>query len=257
MSLYGHILPLVVVLVAWFTSTGAVAWLANRSKATFVRSISWAGFAAGISLSVIVVSAHYPTVASAYVGFFAALVIWGWLELTFLTGIITGPRRAESDPQARGLRRFTDAAATLIYHELAIAAVLVILVSLTWNTANLTGTIIFGLLFALRLSAKLNLYVGVPNMSDEIMPAHLVYLKSYFGPRRLHGALALTLLAMVALSVWLGSLALAAPADSFAAVSTSLVFGLAALGALEHVFLALPFRDGALWRWALPARQQG
>ena len=27
---------------------------------------------------------------------------------------------------------------------------------------------------------------------------------------------------------------------------------LAALGAIEHLFLALPFRDGALWGWALP-----
>ncbi len=262
MSFYGHILPLVVVLFAWFGSTGVVAWLANRGKATFARSISWAGFAAGICLSVVVVTAHRhgpsgPDVADAYISFCAALVIWGWLELTFLTGIVAGPRRTVSNPDARGWQRFSDAAATLIYHELAIAAVMVILVSLTWYSANATGAIIFSLLFALRLSAKLNLYVGVPNMSDEIMPGHLEYLKTYFGPRRLHGALAVTLAAMIGLAVWLGMRALAAPADSFAAVSATLIFALAALGALEHVFLALPFRDGELWRWALPARQQG
>lgn len=262
MSLYGHILPLVVVFFAWFGSTGVVAWLANRGKETFARSISWAGFAAGISLCVVVATAHGhgtagPDRLDAYISFGAALVIWGWLELTFLTGIVAGPRRTVSNPQAHGWQRFSDAAATLIYHELAIAAVMIILVSLTWNSANATGAIIFSLLFALRLSAKLNLYVGVPNMSDEIMPGHLEYLKTYFGPRRLHGALALTLLAMLALAVWLGMRALAAPADSFAAVSGTLIFALAALGALEHVFLALPFKDGALWRWALPARQQG
>jgi hypothetical protein len=52
----------------------------------------------------------------------------------------------------------------------------------------------------------------------------------------------------------LGGQALAAPAGSAAAVSASLIFALAALGAIEHLFFALPFRDGALWGWALPAR---
>lgn len=262
MSLYGHILPALVVLLAWFGSTGVVAWLANRGKATFARSIGWAGFAAGICLCVVVFVGHGhgaggPQPSDAYISFGAALVIWGWLELTFLTGIVAGPRRIVSDPKARGWQRFVDAAATLIYHELAIAAVMIILVSLTWNSANPTGTVIFTLLFALRLSAKLNLFVGVPNMSDEIMPGHLEYLKTYFGPRRLHGALAFSLVLLVALTIYLGARALAAPADSFAAVSTTLVFMLAALGALEHLFLALPFKDGALWRWAIPGNQQG
>lgn len=262
MSLHGHLVPALVVLFAWFGSTGVVAWLANRGKDTFARSISWAGFAAGICLCVIVYAAHGadaagPSLMDAYISFGAALVIWGWLELTFLTGIVAGPRRTVSDPQARGWRRFSDAAATLIYHEIAIAGVMVMLVSLTWGSANATGAVIFTLLFALRLSAKLNLFVGVPNMSDEIMPGHLEYLKTYFGPRRLHGALAFSLAALAALSVWLGARALNAPDDSFTAVSATLVFTLAALGALEHVFLALPFRDGALWRWALPSGRQG
>ncbi|MGQ3045120.1 MAG: DUF3623 family protein, partial [Brevundimonas aurantiaca] len=65
------------------------------------------------------------------------------------------------------------------------------------------------------------------------------------------------LVALLALSMYLGMRSLAAPADSFAAVSATLVFTLAALGSLEHLFLALPFRDGALWRWALPGNQQG
>jgi hypothetical protein len=39
-------------------------------------------------------------------------------------------------------------------------------------------------------------------------------------------------------------------------VGAALLFALAALGALEHLFLALPLRDGALWRWAIPARRR-
>jgi len=97
----------------------------------------------------------------------------------------------------------------------------------------------------------------VPNMHDALMPGHLAYLKSYFGPRRWHGMLALTIALLVAIALWLAGRALAAPASSFASVSASLISTLAALGALEHIFLALPYREGGLWRWAMPARQPG
>ena len=52
----------------------------------------------------------------------------------------------------------------------------------------------------------------------------------------------------------LGALALAAPVGSAAMVGASLLFTLSLLGVLEHLFLALPFRDGMLWGWALPKR---
>lgn len=254
MSLTGHILPMLAVLLGWFASTGMVAWLANRGRHTFSGSIVVSGIAAIAALVVLVVAAQHPTIGSAYASFFAAITIWGWLELSFLTGAVTGPRRAPSEPDSRGLKRFLHASSTLIHHELTLAAAAIIILSLSWNAINPTGAMAFTLLFGLRLSAKLNLFFGVPNMSDDLMPGHLQYLKSYFGPRRWHGALALSLILLAGLVVWLGSRALAAPADSFAAASASLVFGLAALGALEHFFLALPFRDGALWRWAIPDR---
>ena len=40
-------------------------------------------------------------------------------------------------------------------------------------------------------------------------------------------------------------------------IGASLLAALAALGALEHVFLLLPVRDGALWGWALPSHKAG
>jgi putative photosynthetic complex assembly protein 2 len=113
---------------------------------------------------------------------------------------------------------------------------------------------VFVLLFALRLCSKLVLYAGVPNQIGTLLPPHLQYLCSYFGPQHFSAAFACSLVGTLSLAAWLGAGALAAPADSAAAVSASLVFAISALGAVEHVFFALPFRDGALWGWALPAR---
>jgi hypothetical protein len=53
-----------------------------------------------------------------------------------------------------------------------------------------------------------------------------------------------------ALAVWTWTLAEAAPVQSGAAVTATLLAGLSALGMVEHLFLVLPLRDAKLWQWA-------
>ena len=38
----------------------------------------------------------------------------------------------------------------------------------------------------MRESAKLNLFLGVRNLSEEFLPAHLAYLQSYFRRRSMN-----------------------------------------------------------------------
>lgn len=252
----GHIVPLVATIAMWFFATGLVAWLDNRERATFPRSLLLAGIAGVGGLLLVLATMHRVSHLGVYGGFAGALLIWAWHEIGFLTGAAAGPRREACPVGARGWERFTHATAAMAWHEIALAVTALLLISLTWNAPNQIGAMVFVLLLAMRLSTKLNIFLGVPNMSTEILPPHLTYLKSYFGPRRFTPLLALSILASVALAVWLGSVALAAPAGPEAA-GASLLFALAALGALEHLFLALPFRDGALWAWALPGRREG
>ena len=68
-------------------------------------------------------SAADPSPAGAYLGFTCALAVWGWHEMSFLMGIVTGPRKIECPCRtAAGWSRFRLAAATLIWHEIALAA---------------------------------------------------------------------------------------------------------------------------------------
>ena len=252
----GHILPLVATILVWFFATGLVAWLDNRDRATFPLALVLAGIAGVAGLTVVVIAAGLPTATGAYLGFGGAMLVWAWHEMSFLMGAVAGPRREPARPEARGWDRFVDAGSTLIYHEIALAVTALLLISLTWTAPNPLGAQVFCLLFALRLASKLNIFFGVPNMSDEILPPHLGYLKSYFGPRRFTALLPVTLAATAVLAAWLGTQALAAAPHSADAVAFSLLFTLAALGVVEHVFLALPFRDGALWGWALPGQKR-
>lgn len=248
-TLTGHLLPAAVVLFAWFASTGAVVWLVHGPRANWRPAMTWTSLAAMVGVGVIAATRHDGSAAASYASAAGALAIWAWQEFAFLTGAAAGPRRGPADPGVAGFRRFTQAASALLWHELALAGLLAMLVALSWGMANFTGAAVFALLFVLRLAAKLAIFGGVPNLSDELLPAPLHYLRSYYGPRRVSA----TLIGALALSAILTTLLAGRAANAADAVTPSLLFALAALGTLELMFLAIPVRDGALWRWARPA----
>ena len=248
----GHILPVLVTIVIWFLATGLIAWVDNRSRRTFPRSLVLAGCVGVAGLLIIWLSMTSTASLAIYASFAGALMVWAWHEVSFLTGAAAGPRRELCPEGASGIERFKHASATVIYHEVALLLSALILISLTWNAVNQIGAMTFALLYALRLSAKLCIYAGVPNTYTDILPDHLGYLRSYYGANRFSPALLLALLGIAALSIALGQAAFSADAGSAEAIGASLLFALASLGLLEHLFLALPFRDGMLWGWALP-----
>ena len=243
--------PLLFALLMWFIGTAAVVWLDSRPCATFRTSLTLAGLVA-IAAAVLVWSKAADTSeAGAYVGFGAAIVIWGWHEMSFLMGEVAGPNRAECPAGAAGWARFRAATATVIYHELAIAATACLLFAITWGQPNQAAPLPFLLLFVLRLSAKFNLYLGVPNLSDEVFPEHLAYLKSYFRKRRCNPLFPVSIVLGSGIAAWAWMAAEAAPAGSGAAANATLIAGLAVLGVVEHLFLVLPMRDAKMFRWAL------
>lgn len=249
--------PLLFALLMWFIGTAIVVWLDSRPRETFRTSLALSGLVAVMATILVWASADDSSAAGAYLGFAAAILIWGWHEMSFLMGVVAGPNRAECPPDAVGWRRFTAATATVIHHELAIAATAILLFAVTWGGANQAAPLTFLLLFVLRVSAKFNLFLGVPNLSDEVFPAHLAYLKSYFRKRRVNALFPFSILlgSGIAASAW--SAAERAPPGSGASASATLLAGLAVLGVVEHLFLVLPLRDAKMWRWASSQSSNG
>ena len=241
--------PLLFALAMWFIGTGAVVWLDSRSRETFGTSLALAGLVAIAAMAVVWITADDAGLSGAYAGFAAAILIWGWHEMSFLMGHVAGPNRADCPAGAEGWTRFKAATATVIHHELAIAATACALFALTWGSANQVAPLTFLLLFVLRLSAKFNLYLGVPNLSDEVFPEHLAYLKSYFRVRRCNALFPFSILFGSALAAWAWSAAAVSPGSGTAA-GAMMIAGLAVLGVVEHLFLVLPLRDAKMWRWA-------
>jgi putative photosynthetic complex assembly protein 2 len=83
-----------------------------------------------------------------------------------------------------------------------------------------------------------------------LLPTHLGYLKSYFGEKRLMPMLPLSIVAIGGLAAYFAMGAAQANAPN-EIVQAGLLCCLSLLAALEHLFLALPYRDSVLWGWAM------
>lgn len=244
------VLPFLAVIALWFVSTGLVAMIHHRMRQSQVRALIVAGLCASGGLSLIAITVNMTATWAVYVSFLGGLLIWSWHEISFLTGAVAGPVRAECPDNVKGWERFSLASMTLIHHEIALAMTAMLLLLVAAVTANPAGAFAFALLFVFRLSSKLNIYRGVPHFSDELLPRHMSYLKSYFGPQSLHPMLILSILAITGMGVYFGAMAFIADA-AHETVLYALLSCLSLLAALEHIFLGLPVRDSALWQWAL------
>jgi hypothetical protein len=99
-------------------------------------------------------------------------------------------------------------------------------------------------------TAKLNVFLGVPNLNIEWLPEHLRFLQSYMGQRSINHLFPVSVTVATVVVVLLLGEAAAAGASAFDTVALTLIATLLALAVLEHWFLVLPLPDEALWAWA-------
>jgi putative photosynthetic complex assembly protein 2 len=210
---------------------------------------------AGLAAYAVYTGASDTGLGGAFHGFTAALVIWGWIEMSFVMGFVTGPRRTACPKTARGWSRAWFAFEAIAYHELALVLALGAIAALSMDAPNQMAFWTFAVLWLMRLSAKLNIFLGVPNFTDEFLPTRLVYLTSYFKVRQMNALFPVTVSLATAAAVWLGLEAAAPGATPFEAAGLTFLTTLLALAVLEHWFMVLPLRDAALWQWALNASQ--
>ncbi|MDX2233900.1 MAG: putative photosynthetic complex assembly protein PuhE [Hyphomonadaceae bacterium] len=247
-------LPILITVFAWWFSTGAILWLVRRPRATYGLSLVAGGVIAVVASAGVVIGASDTSAFGAYTAFICALCIWGWHEASFLMGAVSGPRPAPCPDGAVGWRRFKYATLTLIHHEIALAITAAAIVVVTWGQPNQIATLTFLVLLAMRLSAKLNIFLGVPNLTDEFFPAHLEHLKSYLPKRAMNALFPFSVAGGALLCAAFLENARDASQGSGEAVGFTLLFAITALALIEHAFMILPLPDAALWRWAAPAR---
>jgi putative photosynthetic complex assembly protein 2 len=246
-----YTIPPIFAAFIWWFSTGAVLLLVGRTS----RFEGWRRLCAigllTISLLGLEFTANDATVGGAYAAFTCAILLWGSQEIAFLAGWLTGPRPEACPAGVRGLKRLGFALQAIFYHELALLVCGAAMVILTWRGSNQVGLWTFAALWALRQSAKINLFLGVPVTNDELMPDAVRFLKTYFVRGSVSAFFPVSVTLATAVLVIMIQRVVEVAVTPFDVVSLTLVSTLFALGVVEHWFMLLPLPAITLWGWGM------
>ena len=240
--------PILYALFVWWFSTGLILFLDGLPRRTFPRTMGVATALLAAGLATLFAVRDDGSAFGAYAAFTAALAVWGWNEIAFLTGWLTGPRRSECAPNLRGFARFVQATRMILWHELAIAAGFLLVLAVGWGGTNSVGLYTYLVLWAMRLSAKINIFLGVPYPPLAFLPERLRYLASGFRPRAMNALFPISVTASTAVCALLGAWTFHATSEG-AAIGFALLATLMALAIIEHWFLVLPLPSERLWAW--------
>lgn len=247
-------LPILYATFVWWFSTGLILGLSMLPNVSRGMIMFGATITLALALVVLRLWSEEETARSIYVTFTAALAVWGWIEVAFLTGYVTGPSSAPCPPDARGWRRFSCALSTLLWHEAAILAGFALVAFFASGPAGWAALAAYAILFAMRLSVKINIFLGVPHAPYAFLPDHLRHLGTYFRTRPVTAFFPVSIVCSTVLTGYLSYRAYASVSDT-EATGFALLAALAGFALLEHWFLALSIASENLWRWVLPAHK--
>lgn len=240
--------PFLATVALWWSSTGLVLMLDSQDRRTYLASM---GCASGLlvgALFLIAATASETTPLSAYAAFTCGIVVWAWQLLAFYTGFVTGPNKRPCLPGSSALARFAQAVAASAWHEIAALLGAAVIFALTYDQPNRVALWTYLVLWLMHSSAKLNLFLGVPNLGAEMLPGHLAYLTSFMRRRPMNDLFPVSVTAGTLAAALFFAEAVRARGDGFAVAAFAMLGSLMALAVVEHWFLVAPVDGNALWR---------
>jgi putative photosynthetic complex assembly protein 2 len=239
-------------LAVWWFSTGLIIYLDNLPRATHRWSMAAATLVLVLALRGLHDASAQASVAGAYAAFTYGLLAWGWQEMSFFMGFITGPVRESCPADCTGWPRFVRALKACLYHEIACLVLGGVIVVLCHGGPNQVGVWTYVVLWLMRMSAKLNVLLGVQNLSEEFIPEHLGFIRSFLRQRPMNVLFPFSVTLSTIATAMLMHSALEPGATPFVATGTLFIALLMLLAVIEHWFLVLPISVSALWKWSLP-----
>ena len=243
--------PILYSIFIWWFSTGIILLLNQRHPSTYKNAFWVSGMVLALALVGLKTSANLSSVAGAYCGFTCAILVWGWQEIGFLFGYVTGPRREPCPENCRGWQKMYFAFKTIQHHEIALVILALAVTMMTWGGSNQTGFWTFMILWLMRQSAKLNIFLGVLNLNERFLPNHLKYIFTYFTCKPMNPLLPLSVIGGVLCAIPLWQAAAHPSSSDFRVASMSLTGAILSLAVLEHILMVVPFSSERLWKWGM------
>jgi putative photosynthetic complex assembly protein 2 len=234
------------VIVLWALSTAAIFYLDSLPPRTFPASFTVATLLLGLAAVLVWMMRGGFSTLEILVSFGAGLFAWGWTEMALYMGFITGPRKHRCAPGCSGAVHFGHAIQANLWHELVVIGIAIAL----WFSTNTTAFWCFTMLWLMHLSARLNVFLGVRNVSAEFVPDHMDVLKGFLRKRDMNPLFPFSCGFLLLVFFWL----LKQPQT----LSTIMAATLVAIGLVEHLLLVLPLPVEKLWHWSLskPSRPE-
>jgi len=238
-------------LLVWWLGTSIVLLIGRlpTNDGAFGRRLCAALYC--FSLVGVIFTQHQDGIHPAFASFTLSVILWGTLEFSYLRGWMTGPVPAPCPPGLNLTKRFIAGIKTSLHHELAVLATVALLVGFSITAASKIGLATFVLLWLMRWSAKLNLFLGVRNFNTEMLPAKMRYLSTYVRKAPMNWLFPLSVLAGgLSLYYWISPL-FGWQSTELARAESLLLATLMGLALLEHILLMVPLSDRWLWSWAM------
>ena len=117
-------LALGVAVLLWWLMTGLALMSVHQPNALRQPIFLLATILAAAALWGVEANAAQHTTMATVTGFAMGLLIWAWLELSYLMGYITGPVKRPAREGMTWPERFYNALGTTIYHEVLVVCLL-------------------------------------------------------------------------------------------------------------------------------------
>lgn len=247
---------IVFVILIWWISTGIILRVARGLETQMPGRLVIMTIACAAGFAGVIVASAHSQVWTIYLAFFSSILIWGWVEFTLLAGFITGPVRVACPRDVTERQRFVLAFKAIAHHEYMLVIMLVALAFADASSGSGMALKTFALLWIMRLGAKLTIFSGAPELSIDMMPERLSYLKSYFRHDRI--SLAFWLSSSMCAFLFSSGIYALVTVDYAPVIQVQVIMltTLVGLGLLEHLFMILPVADSRLWNWAVPQATQ-
>jgi putative photosynthetic complex assembly protein 2 len=246
--------PIAYAVFLWWFSTGVILYLDGLPRRTFRWSMLGATAILALSLRCLATGNNDLTVGGAYAGFTFGLLAWGWQEISFYMGVVTGFKTVPCPEGCSGWRHFGHAIRVSFFHEMAIIVTGATISALVWPGANHVGLWTYVVLWWMHQSAKLNVLLGVRNLNEEFLPEHMAFLKSFLRKKPMNLLFPFSVTISTVIALMLFQKAISPAATNFELTGYLFLGGLMSLAILEHWFLVLPLPSARLWNWSLKSR---
>lgn len=227
------------VVVMWSASTAVIFYLDSLAPSTFKYSLAAATFVlacCGLAIWLLVGADSIFAIATSFA---AAMLAWGWTEMSLYMGLITGPRKTRCAEGCSGVGHFGHAVSANLWHEIIVIAFALAI----YLSGNATALWCFVMLWLMHLSARLNVFLGARNVSADFVPDHMDVLKGFLRQRNMNPLFPISCIVLVGVLFYLAAL----PQTLEINMASTLVV----IGLLEHILLMLPLPTEKLWTWAL------